>query len=277
MVHRYTEITAYLRLEGDFMKSILITLITVILIGGKVLTLGSYIPEKNSRRDEANNTQTEAEKEKDFPLQDGQTIYEWNGIRLQSLYPHNRPTGYDDPILSDTTAQYIIQEAHTMYRNLLHCGLLGANHSECSALCTWVGNDNNCIRGDLRGGSESIYYTYYAPEIDTMEKLENFIRLTFTEDSISIIEEDIKAAEYQGKATGISIDRYESGCIPALWGDFPTVFREDSEDGKEVKIQYNIEVYEIWRLSELYTFQYDEVYGWRIKLTSPEQMMNLGY
>ena len=55
------------------------------------------------------------------------------------------------------------------------------------------------------------------------------------------------------------------------------MFREESEDGKEVTIQYNIEVRETWFLSQLYTLQYDEVYGWRVKVTTHEQMMHLGY
>ena len=264
------------------MKSILITLLAAMIIGWDTLTIEVAVQQKKSQNDEGKNettvTQTETEEEeKDFPLKDGQTIYEWNGIRLQSLYPHNRPEGYDNPVLSDTTAQLIIKEAQDMRQSLLHCGLLAASFSDWSALREWVRKDENCVRGDLCGKSEMMYYAYYAPEIDTMEKLENYIRLTFTEDSIATVEEYVETVEYKGKTAGISTDRDDSGITPALWGDFPTVFREESEDGKEVTIQYNIEVRETWFLSQLYTLQYDEVYGWRVKVTTHEQMMHLGY
>ena len=268
------------------MKSILITLLAAMIIGWDTLTIEVAVQQKKSQNDEGKNettvTQTETEEEeKDFPLDEGQTIYEWNGIRLQSLYPHNRPEGYDNPVLADKTAQMIIQEAYDMQWIFFRNGWLPASRAASNALSAWSIDEKNCVRGDWVGGSSYELRNYFAPEIDTVEKIEKYVALTYTEDSIPYILDYFNVCDYNGKAVGYSIFDVGVGGVAPYWGDFQNVMREDSDDGKESRMQFYVDMswygdYEL-HLSQVYTFVYDETYGWRLRVTSKDEMMNIGY
>ena len=167
--------------------------------------------------------------------------------------PHIRPSGYDNPVLSDGVALALLAEAHEGAELLREFG-------SRSNLRVMLQPENS-----LEGMPEGEHRVYFAPAFSTEEKFDEYYTKIYTEATVKRVKELFEVKELGGRLTGVHFHDVGTGFIN--WNLTKFVSLEQVENTATLTVfMYDDFELQPWG-EESFTFKYSEEYGWRFEMS----------
>lgn len=192
-------------------------------------------------------------------------------VQEEITLEHERPDGYDEPILTETVAMDICREAFSMLYEISHSAFTGKDYYE------WVRNADNQVFFEETPETKKYYewYFYFIPEISDMKKFDAYFGQVFTEDTLEHLKDEIDIFEYNGRLAGINLSAVATGSSMIDWYEsvVDEIIQDEGSNTAIVKIKpyYYGYAFDLEKINE-YKFEYSEDFGWRISLNELSDM-----
>lgn len=198
------------------------------------------------------------------PSNEGEYVY-------ATLPDHERPIGYDDPVLTDVVAKEIFLEAKHMQYLI--------SHSATTDVDRWVADTKNQVYYDQLDspyGKMALYY-YFVPELSNMDAFDRYFGQVFTDDTLERLKTQLDIYEYNGRVVGVNFASPASVMSSSLqiWEESIVTGIQQDEQTQTATVSVHPYYYEYeFSLVERvdYTFEYSEEWGWRIVLNKFSDM-----
>ena len=254
------------------LEKVSITLLSVLLLCSCTKTVQDKVQEpviEDTQQEAAELSEAQTENKEEQTEETEEEAQEEVGEKQTELPEHQRPTGYDDPVLTKEVAKEILLEAREMQIRLFDGGLYSGpdSYNDISLLdsmATEIRVYYDFEADNFDPWVETVYF--YIPALDTYEKFNDYFLHVLTDETVAKMITDYQVIEIDGRL-GIAGAKYSGTIFERAWSKAEVLEVEQQEGSDVATVKALVHSSDSGIPIEMeYTLEFSEKYGWRVNL-----------